>query len=162
MVGRGAPRDREGRGVKRADTGKHEVRWRENGRHRSRSFTLKADADRFRAQVRRAQEVGQALALDRGKESLAEFIEVYWRRHAVPNLADNTRDSYPRVWVRHVLPVLGGYSLRDVTPGVADDFKASLIASGVGLPTVRKALALVSGLFTCAVKWDRLDRDPTR
>ena len=147
---------------RRADTGKWEVRWREHGRNRSKSFTLKADAQRFEGTVRRAREVGQALDLDRGKEPVAEFIEVYWRRHAVPNLADNTRDGYRRVWAKHVRPVLGGYRLRDVSPGVVDEFKATLIGSGVGLPTVRKALALVSAIFTCAVKWDRLDRNPVR
>ena len=147
---------------RRSDTGKWEVRWREHGRNRSKSFTLKADAERFELRVRRARELGQALDLDRGKEPVSEFVETYWRRHAVPNLADNTRDGYRRVWGKHVRPVLGGYSLRDVTPAVVDEFKASLIGSGVGLPTVRKALALVSGMFTCAVKWDRLDRNPVR
>ena len=45
---------------------------------------------------------------------------------------------------------------------MVDEFKVSLIGAGVGLPTVRKALALLSGMFTCAVKWDRLDRNPVR
>ena len=147
---------------RRPDTGKWEIRWREHGRNRSKSFTLKADAERFESQVRRTRELGQALDLDRGKESVAEFAETYWRRHAVPNLAENTRDGYRRVWAKHVRPVLGGYRLRDVTPGAIDEFKSSLIRSGVGLPTVRKALALVSGIFSCAVKWDRVDRNPVR
>jgi hypothetical protein len=55
------------------------------------------------------------------------------------------------VWAKHVRPVLGGYRLRDVSPGVVDEFKASLIGSGVGLPTVRKALALVSGMFAAQI-----------
>jgi integrase len=33
---------------------------------------------------------------------------------------------------------------------------------GVGAPTVRKALALLSGLFRAAVTWDRVDRNPVR
>jgi hypothetical protein len=62
--------------VKRNDTGKYEHRWRENGRHRSKSFTRKEDYERFKADLRRARENGRALDLDRGKESLAEFIPV--------------------------------------------------------------------------------------
>lgn len=166
LRGQGAGTDglaRAGSDMKRrSDTGKWEIRWRENGHNRSKSFTRKADAERFELQVRRARERGHTLDVDRGKEPLAEFIETYCRRHATPNLAANTRDSYGRVWEKRVRPILGGYRLRDVTPGVVDEFKATLIASNVGLPTVRKALALVSGMFTCAVKWDRVDRNPVR
>ena len=145
---------------KRADTGKHEVRWRENGRNRSRSFTLKADADRFRAEVRRARENGRPLDLDRGKETLAEFIGVYWRRFAVPELAEKTREDYRGVWARHIKAPLGGYRLRDVTPAVVDELKANLRAADVGEPTIGKALTLLSGMFRQAVVWDRVDRNP--
>ena len=145
-----------------ADTGKWEVRWREHGRYRSRSFTREADGARFEREVERTRELGGVFDLGRGKESLAEFVEVYWRRHALPNLSDNTRASYGRVWEKHVRPALGGYRLREVSPNVVDELKGDLIASGVGRPTVRRALALLSGMFSCAVKWDRLDRNPVR
>ena len=59
----------------RSDTGKWEVRWRENGRHCSRSFSRKADAEKFATRVRSARELGETLDLDRGKETVAEFIE---------------------------------------------------------------------------------------
>ena len=39
-------------------TGKHVVRWRANGRHYSRSFTLKGDAQRFDREQKRAKELG--------------------------------------------------------------------------------------------------------
>ena len=103
---------------RRADTGKWEVRWRENGRNRSRSFSVKADAERFELGVRRARELGGPLDLDRGRETVAEFMERWWRDYAVPTLADNTRDCYAGIWERHVLRRLGGYRLRDVTPAV--------------------------------------------
>ncbi len=147
---------------RRDDTGKWEVRWRENGRHRSQSFTRKADAERHAARVRSARELGEALDLDRGKETVAEFIERWWREYAVISLADNTRDAYSRVWENHLRRRLGGYRLRDVTPGVVDRTKSELATAGVGAPTIRKALALLSGMFRCAVLWDRLDRNPVR
>ncbi len=109
---------------RRADTGKWEVRWRENGRNRSKSFTLNSDARRFEAEVHRARELGRPLDIDRGAETLAAFVGVYWRRYAVPHLADKTRLDYRGAWVRHVLPRLGGYRLRDVTPSVVDEFRA--------------------------------------
>ena len=148
--------------AQRQDTGKWEVRWRENGRHRSRSFTRKADAERFERRVRSARELGEAVDLDRGKETVSEFIERWWREYALVELQPNTRDAYGRIWEKHLRGRLGGYRLRDVTPGVVDRAKGELQAAKVGAPTVRKALALLSAMFRCAVTWDRVDRNPVR
>jgi integrase len=146
----------------RADTAKWEVRWRENGRHRSRSFTRKSDAQRFETRVRSARELGEVLDLDRGKETMAEFIERWWREYAIVKLEDNTRKSYAHVWEKHLRRRIGGYRLRNVSPAVVYGVKAELLAEKVGAPTVRKALALLSGMLRCAVEWDRIDRNPVR
>jgi len=50
--------------------------------------------------------------------------------------------------------------MRDVTPAVVVEFKAALRSSGVGEPTIGKALTLLSGMFRQAVLWDRVDRNP--
>src|ERR1022692_3610284 len=147
--------------MRRADTGKHEVRWRENGRHRSKSFTRQADADRFKADLRRAREVRRPLDLDRGKETLAEFVGVYWRRYAVRRLSEKTRRDYAGAGEKHVRARLGGYRLRDVTPAVVDEFRAELAEAGVGEAMVGKVLTVLSGMFRQAVVWDRVDRTHT-
>jgi len=146
--------------VKRGDTGKYEYRWRENGRHRSRSFTRKADYERFKAEVQRSRELGESLDLDRGKETLAEFIGVYWRRYAVPHLSDKTRDDYRGVWDRHIRGRLGPHRIKDITPAVVDELATELREAGVGEATVGKALTLLSGMFRQAVVWGRVDRNP--
>jgi hypothetical protein len=61
---------------------------------------------------------GGSFDLDRGRETLAESMERWWRDYAVPTLADNTRDCYARIWERPVRPRLVGYRMRDVTPAV--------------------------------------------
>jgi integrase len=147
---------------RRPDTGKWEIRWRENGRNRSKSFTVKADAARFEVEVRRARERGRPLDLDRGRETLAEFVSVYWRRYAVMKLADKTRTDYRGVWERHIRRRLGGYRLRDVTPLVVDEFRSELRLAEVGEPTVAKAWTLLSSMYRCAVTWDRVDINPLR
>jgi integrase len=147
---------------RRRDTGKWEVRWRENGRNRSKSFTLKGDAARFEAQVQRAREVGRPLDLDRGRETLSDFVGVFWRRYALTELSPKTRADYRGVWERHVRSRLGGYRLRDVTPAVVDEFRSELRAAGTGEATVSKALTLLSSMYRCAVTWDRVDVNPLR
>src|SRR5581483_11518769 len=121
-----------------------------------------ADYDRFKASLQRARELGRPLDLDRGKETVAGFVERWWREYAVVELEAATIAHYGRIWERHLRHRIGGYALRDVTPSVVAGLKAELFAGGVGTPTVRKALALLSGLFRCAVLWDRVDRNPVR
>jgi hypothetical protein len=36
--------------------------------------------------------------------TLAEFIEDYWRLHAIPNLESQTRRNYRQQWGKHILP----------------------------------------------------------
>jgi integrase len=144
----------------RADIGKWEVRWRENGHHRSKCFTRKADAARLEAKIVFARERGEVLELDRGKESLAEFMETWWARYAISELSDKTRVDYGQAWEKHVRKSLGGYRVRDLTPVVVDEYRASLLAAGVGEAMVGKVLTLLSGMFRCAVTWGRIDRNP--
>jgi hypothetical protein len=87
--------------------GRWYVRWREGGRRRGRTFDRKSDAKDFLAWLRRRQKLGHAAVPDDVK--LAEFVETYWRLHAVPNLSPATRELYGGIWERHILPVLGEY-----------------------------------------------------
>ena len=105
------------------------------------------------------RELGAAFDLDRGKETLAEHCELFWRRHVV-RLEENTRKGYLASWQKHLLPRVGWMRLRDITPAVVEELRADLAASGVGEAALRKALALLSGMMTAAVRWDRVDRNP--
>jgi hypothetical protein len=99
--------------VSKRKNGKWEVRWRDSsGRRRSRSVTFKRDADRFATEIRRQQQVGNLVDLERGLVLLADFVVEYWRDYAIPNLAPRTRDVYGRVWEKHVRPRIGGLPLR--------------------------------------------------
>ena len=147
---------------RRAETGKYEVRWREGARKRSRSFTRKADASAFEALIERARETGGFVDLDRGKETLREFKERWWRDYVTPNLARKTRDGYSHVWKKHIEPRLGGTRLRDIGPARVERFRAELEKDGVGVATVRKALVILQGMLSAAVRWERIDRNPVR
>jgi len=117
-----------------------EVRYREGGRHRSRTFDRKADAEGFQAEVRRCKRLGTISHLHAGEELLADFAVEWWRIHARPNLELSTLRRYSQVWDKHVLPRLGMYRLQEVTPEVVADFRAELSERGVGDATARKAL----------------------
>ena len=143
-------------------SGRWAVRWREGGRHRSRSFTLKRDAEKFEREVQRARELGSLFAPDRGGESLNEVVERWWKEHALHSLEPTTRDAYLVVWTKHLRPALGATPMRQLTPGRVDSYRVELEASEVGRPTIAKALAILSGICRFAVLRGLIDANPVR
>lgn len=58
--------------VHRAASGKWIVRYRDAGRNRSKTFSVKADADRFDAETRRRKELGELILSRRDVPTLRE------------------------------------------------------------------------------------------
>ncbi|MGO9973029.1 MAG: hypothetical protein ACLP01_09515, partial [Solirubrobacteraceae bacterium] len=73
--------------------------------------------------------------------ALRELVEVYWRLHAVPNLAKSTRDFYKLAWVNHIMPRLGDYPVRELSP------KGDLYLNQVGLSGVSVRKQALSGVL---------------
>ena len=83
---------------------------------------------------------------------LAEFVETYWRLHAVPNLASSTRDFYKLTWVNHIMPRLGDHGVRELTPKrLLARFREELERAGVGVATARKTMAIIQSILSFAV-----------
>ena len=122
----------------RKRSGKWQLRWREGGHKRARTFDRKSDAVTFEAERVRRKQLGHAAIPE--DVPLAEFIETYWRLHAVPNLAESTRDFYKLTWVNHIMPRLGEYGVRELTPKRLARFREELERDGVGAATVVKAM----------------------
>ena len=142
-------------------TGKYVVRWRSEGRHRSKSFTYRRDAERWDREQKRSKELGVSLDPQRGSQTLSEVVEGWWTAHVV-TLEDNTRDAYRIIWTRHVRPSLGGVPVRSLTPGRVDAFRQALEEAQVGEATVAKALAVLSGACRFAVLRGLIDANPVR
>ena len=80
----------------------------------------------------------------------------------MPNLAPNTLRSYASLWDAHVLPRLGGFPLRELTPELISRYRTDLAAAGVGEASIRKTLAILQGALERAVEWRRLPTNPAR
>ena len=143
--------------IRKLPNGRWEARERAGGRgsrRLSKTFDRKGDAERWEARMRRQRQLGAPLEED--DVTLAEFVEEYWRLHAMPNLAPSTRASYMNIWGVHVHDRLGERELRTITPKVLTRFRADLERAGVGAATVRKALALVQSILSFAVVEERV------
>jgi len=141
--------------VRRRDdrNGQYEVRWREGGRQRSRLFAKKGDAEAFELDVKRRRALGPlAAGVIQSRMTLAEFVrEEWWPRYAVPNLKASTRRRYLEVWGTHLLPRIGDYPLREITPALVEDLCSQFRAGKVGVQTQRKALMMLQGILRRAV-----------
>jgi hypothetical protein len=61
------------------------------------------------------------------RRTLAEFVRGdWWPRHVVATLKPSTQRRYLEVWGTHVLPHLGDYELRAITPLLVEDLRARL------------------------------------
>ena len=129
------------------------VRWREGGRQLQRTFIKHGDAVAFETDVRRRQQLGAlAPGVIQSRMTLTEFVrEEWWPRYAIPNLKPSTQRRYLEVWGTHLLPALGDYELRAMTPMLVEDLRARFDAQRVGIQTQRKALMLLQGILRRAV-----------
>jgi integrase len=137
------------------------VRWRDaDGRARSKVIGRKADADHFDADITRRKRLGHLALVDQGNQTLGEFVGVWWRDYARPNLAPGTLRTYSCLWDAHVAPRLCHYRLRDLTPQTIDAFRAQLHSAGVGDAAIRKSMVILQGVLQRAVEWEWLSRNP--
>lgn len=105
------------------------VRWTDpaTGKRRSEEFDNQEDAIDFKAALRLARRHDTLAEFDRGRITVAEFVEhEWWPKYAAKNLARNTLPSYASQWNLHLLPHVGHLELRRLTPPVAQKLREDL------------------------------------
>lgn len=152
-------RDRQGRRYHL-----YRVRYRDaEGTQRSMTLprgTSYEDAVAMDARLKLLKRTGELQQLDRGRETLADFVEEWWELYAGPNLARSTLSRYAEVWNKHGLDRLGHFALRELTPETIARFRSDLERAGAGAPTIRKALSMLQGVLARAVEWQRIGSNP--
>jgi integrase len=142
-----------------------EIRYNDAGRgspYRRRRFDRKEDAQTFLDEMRRRRRLGDLAESEWARRTVRALALDWWALYVVPNLTPRTRRDYEKLLDRHIIARLGQHRLRDVTVAVIDDFKAQLLAAGVGNSQTRQALAVLSGMFTYAEQRGRVARNPVR
>lgn len=149
--------------VKRAGGEVWRVRWRDaQGRPRSRVVGRKSDAVTFDAELKRTKRLGGTALVTNSRETLSEFSQIWWHRHAQPNLQRHTLEHYVSMLDVHIIPRLGNARLRSLTPELISEMRAEMAAAGVGDPAIRKSLTLLQSILERAVEWRHLESNPAR
>lgn len=140
---------------------KYRVRYLEGGKHRSRTFLTKADAQQFELQVKLRKSRGELLSVEGGNKTLAEFGVQWFDDVVKPHKAALTARGYADLWDAHILPELGGYKLRELTPEHVQAWIARL-SSRTGRSSLRKSVVVLQGCLKSAVELRYLASNPVR
>ena len=123
-----------------------QVRWRQGGNNRSRSFKTKDEARRWQGMVERSE-----IAAPRPNEvpTVIEFCEGWLNRRR--DLAETTRTQYRRWLDYHIYPELGTTRVSELTPQVMDRWQEERLDDGAGPAVLGKAQTLLSQILDRAV-----------
>lgn len=98
-----------------ASGARYEVRWRIDGKERSRRFVRLADARAHAATEEASAVLGIAIDPAQGRRTLSNYWASWWTsNHA--RLADTTQARYDDAWRLHIAPVLGRRPLGKLRP----------------------------------------------
>ena len=93
----------------------YRVRWREDDRNRSKTYSRREDARAADDEITRRKRLGTLAAARRRKETLDEFIRDTWAPVYAANLSPKTRGWYAGLYAKHIGPQLGSTPLRNLT-----------------------------------------------
>ncbi len=141
------------------------VRWRDGGRGsaaRSRTFTRKADAQRFEDELRRRRRLGEIGLLVGSQETLDKYVTETWAPTHAVTLAPATAKGYAALYDKHIAPHLGHLKLIEITPEAIARWQADRLADGAGRVSIFKALTVLGSILQRALEAERIARNPAR
>lgn len=139
----------------------YRVRYLEGGKHRSRTFLNFTDAEQFELQVKLRKSRGELLSVEGGNKTLQEFGVQWFENVVQPHKAALTARGYADLWDAHILPELGGYKLRDLTPEHVQAWITRL-SLRIGPSSLRKSVVVLQGCLKFAVEMRYLASNPVR
>ncbi len=142
---------------------RYQVRWREGSKHRARSFDRKADADDFRATVRRRRQRGEDVVHPHETATLDDFTNGWSVRRREGGTALGTRKANRSIYNAHISPYLGHRRVGELKVKVLDDWRADMRAAGASIHTQRRATGLLAMILDDVVRReDGLTGNPAR
>jgi integrase len=91
--------------------------------------------------------------------TLAEFWPI-WSADASGRLTRRTLEEYDRVWRNRIAPPFGAMPLAAIRPRAISQWRAEMMAKGVGTEAIRRAMTLLQGVYTVAIEWGEAESNP--
>jgi integrase len=138
------------------------VRWRDDaGKSRAKTFMLKRDADRFRAETEHSLARGTYTDPRAGRLTLAE----YGAGWLAASTADaSTQEAVAGRWRVHIEPTLGGAALGQLAqrPSTIQSWAAGLLRDGLAPSYARAITKTLSACLNAAVADHLIPANPVR
>lgn len=142
------------------DGPRYDVKFKVNGKHRTRTFTTHSDAISYRRRVEGDELAG--LVIDpRGGERLFKDYADAWLVHRLVKgrpLTPATRQGYEALLRRHLRPAFGATKLRQITPERVRTWYSGVAAKSQD--QAAKAYRLLRAILMTAVSDELIGRNP--
>ena len=130
------------------------------GRERSKSFTRRADAQKYLTEIEAAKLKGTWVDPAHGRTLFGNWHAEWWA--TTVNLRPKTRTRNAMVFRLYVLPRFGAVALDTITQREVRAWVTSLTVKGLAPATVHKAYQLFAKTMTAAVDSGMLAQTPCR
>ena len=105
------------------------------------------------------QKHAEGTLTDPDKTTMAAFLSRFLD-HIKRQRKSGTHVEYSRCVNQHILPVLGGTLVKDVTPLVLEDSYSQMEKNGTPKPTLKTCHAVLSSAFKSAIRWQLRTDNP--
>lgn len=119
----------------------------------ARKMLLEKKAEQLRV------EAAESAAL---RATLNDWMLHWMQNELLGSVKPSSFQTYRNQAVRHILPVLGSYTLGQLTPGVVRDYLDALEASGLAHSTVKGVYRLLAASMRFALEEGAIRRNPCR
>lgn len=135
-----------------------ECRWSEEGKHYSRSFHTRKEAEQFDAERKAAMNGAGGYRVKDEKVTLDDYAEKFLTQKKKPSTVLRNRDIYKR----HIQPLFGAVPIRQIRHSDIQKLVDTWVEMGLSARTILRHLAVLSAIFTLAERDGIIVRIPTK
>ena len=130
-----------------------------------RGFATRAQAATYEAEIKakfaKKPSVMAALS-ENGKQTIQKYLMDWIERYGKVNLRPNTIDGYKSNIQNHLIPHIGNYQLRELSPEIIDTMLSQLFDEGLSNSSVRYCFRILSVALESARKYHYIENNPAR
>ncbi len=135
-----------------------EYRWIEEGKHYSRSFHTRKEAELYKTEQKSALHNGTYIRTADENITVDDYAEKFLKQKR----KESTSLRHRSIYKLHIKPTFGAVRLKSVLHSDVQELVDSWIDSGLKRRTIDRQLAVLSGIFALAESDGRINRVPTK
>lgn len=138
----------------------YEVRWREGGRERQRTFTAKREAERFAGRVENDKQDGKSTEPLAGRSKTVADVVAASLEASRPRLKQGTYAGYVQLYESRILPTFGKQRIASVASQDVERWIGKLVAEGRAPSTVHNHYVALNKVFRYAQRHRLITHNP--